>query len=659
MKRMIVLLVCIAFMAGPALVQAGDVTAPGDPVIGFPNNGDGSPPTGNWPDGEPPEAAIDNNAGTKYLHFDGEIAPGAGIQVTPSRGSTYVGGLTLTTANDDDRRDPATFQLSGSNDGGTTWTPIASGSANLPGGRGEMGPIIRFVELDSSFVPVAYTSYKLMFPTIKDVATGMMQIAEIELLEVGPTGGWMPSVDAGPDQALLLPVDSLTMNPTIDDYDSSPEDLTYSWSLLAGPAAADFGGTENNSDAVVTFPGGVAGIYTLELYVIDESGNDANDIIEVHVFGLDPDDDLVGHWKFNDGPDSLIAVDSVADGTTGLIDSRPEGGDPNWIEGWIPSEAPDNWALDFLDLGYVKVDPNDALPHADLDQEFAITIAAWMKPLDWDGNRRILQKGLSDNQYRLLAENDAFRFHLAGVGMLTTALPTTGVWHHVAATYDHSTMKIFFDGVEVASQAGGGNIATSSDPLYIGTKSEFVDPAVYPGDYFNGKLDDVRIYGRPLTQSEVRDLVAMGANAACAIDSINAPDTLVLSVVNYIDIDAVVFDAHGDTINYGWSSSDPANVTFDSAYIEDPRVTFEAEGVYTLRLTIDDGVYGLDADIYKEITIAVTNPTCQETIDAGFTIAGDLNDDCHVDFADVAIMAINWAKCITPGEAGCENPWAQ
>ncbi len=88
MKSIIVLMVCIAFMTGPALVQAGDVTAPGDPVIGFPNNGDGPPPTGNWPDNEPPEAAIDDNVGTKFLHFDGELAGGSGIQVTPSRGST-------------------------------------------------------------------------------------------------------------------------------------------------------------------------------------------------------------------------------------------------------------------------------------------------------------------------------------------------------------------------------------------------------------------------------------------------------------------------------------------------------------------------------------------------------------------------------------------
>jgi len=35
----------------------------------------------------------------------------------------------------------------------------------------------------------------------------------------------------------------------------------------------------------------------------------------------------------------------------------------------------------------------------------------------------------------------------------------------------------------------------------------------------------------------------------------------------------------------------------------------------------------------------------------------DLNQDCYVDLVDFALLAIDWAKCTTPGGSGCETPW--
>ena len=96
------------------------MTAPGDTLVGVPNDGD-------WPDAETPDLAIDNDSTTKFLHRKGG-ATATGIQVTPSVGATVVTGLTLTTANDTPTRDPITFELYGSNasiDG--PYTLIASG----------------------------------------------------------------------------------------------------------------------------------------------------------------------------------------------------------------------------------------------------------------------------------------------------------------------------------------------------------------------------------------------------------------------------------------------------------------------------------------------------------------------------------------------------
>lgn len=170
-----------------------DVTGAGDVVQGVPNDGafTGDYDLGwpvDWPwvgNHETPDHTIDNDATTKFLHFGGDVKP-TGIQVIPSVGATIVTRLTLTTANDGDKRDPTSFELYGSNDGiDGPYTLIAS------------GPIVDFAQATpwprqtKNATPivfknaVAYTSYQLLFPTIRTPATAKaMQIAEIELIGV-------------------------------------------------------------------------------------------------------------------------------------------------------------------------------------------------------------------------------------------------------------------------------------------------------------------------------------------------------------------------------------------------------------------------------------------------------------------------------------------
>ena len=98
--------------------------------------------------------------------------------------------------------------------------------------------------------------------------------------------------------------------------------------------------------------------------------------------------------------------------------------------------------LPLLDSSYVVV------PSAStLNPTAAITIAAWVKAEDWDGNGRIVQKGDGDTQYRLLDEGDLL-FELDGVTgeVITAPLPSVGEWHHVVGTYDGSTISIYVDG---------------------------------------------------------------------------------------------------------------------------------------------------------------------------------------------------------------------
>jgi chitodextrinase len=70
-------------------------------------------------------------------------------------------------------------------------------------------------------------------------------------------------------------------------------------------------------------------------------------------------------------------------------------------------------------------------------------------------------------------------------------------WTHLAATYDGSTLRLYVNGVQVASKAQTGTLATSAGVLTIGG-----DP-IY-GQYFAGRIDEVRVYSTALTPAQVQ-----------------------------------------------------------------------------------------------------------------------------------------------------------
>jgi len=168
-----------------------DVTAPGDAIQGVPNDGD-------WPGGETPDLAIDDDTATKYLHFKGDFDPdpgtgGTGFQITPAAGPTIVTGLTLTTANDVPGRDPIAFELSGSNDGiDGPYELIAEGDIV------DFAQEVEWPRFTMNATPIsfandkAYANYQVIFTAIRGPVGGSvnsMQIAEVELLGVkGPAG---------------------------------------------------------------------------------------------------------------------------------------------------------------------------------------------------------------------------------------------------------------------------------------------------------------------------------------------------------------------------------------------------------------------------------------------------------------------------------------
>ena len=88
-----------------------------------------------------------------------------------------------------------------------------------------------------------------------------------------------------------------------------------------------------------------------------------------------------------------------------------------------------------------------------------------------------------------------------------------GQWHHVAGVYDGANMFLYVDGTLDVSQPATGSIAQNSAPLRIGANAS--DGEDGTGYYFNGLIDEVSIYNRALTASEIQAIYTAGSGGKC------------------------------------------------------------------------------------------------------------------------------------------------
>ena len=90
------------------------------------------------------------------------------------------------------------------------------------------------------------------------------------------------------------------------------------------------------------------------------------------------------------------------------------------------------------------------------------------------------------------------------MGNLTGPSTVSGnVWTHLAATYDGSNIRIYYNGIEVTSSAATGDIY-QADPrdLWIGKFAT-------PNRYFPGSIADVRLYSTGLTSGNCLTLASI------------------------------------------------------------------------------------------------------------------------------------------------------
>ena len=141
-----------------------------------------------------------------------------------------------------------------------------------------------------------------------------------------------------------------------------------------------------------------------------------------------------------------------------------------------------------------------------------LTIALWIKTTEAGGlGQWYAGEGLVDGEVSGL-QNDfgtalcggKFAFGIGNVDTTLTSIQSVnnGAWHHVAATWSAATgaMKVYVDGLLDSSGMGPTGARTAiTDSLHLGNSHN-------GGHYFKGTLDDVELFGRDLSATEIASL---------------------------------------------------------------------------------------------------------------------------------------------------------
>jgi len=173
------------------------------------------------------------------------------------------------------------------------------------------------------------------------------------------------------------------------------------------------------------------------------------------------------------------------------------------------------WVVDG-ERGYYVVELSGNLDYIgfdDIQQSDDTTLSLWFNATAAASDERIIGQtsGLSGQSGPLRFEgvNSAIQ-HWNGNDwevIIPANTVVAGEWHHLAVVWeDNGDVTGYLDGIQYST--GTGTFDYDGPTFGIGSPFLFSDGGRDGGDYFEGRFDDIRIYGRTLTSSEVHHLYA-------------------------------------------------------------------------------------------------------------------------------------------------------
>jgi len=239
-----------------------------------------------------------------------------------------------------------------------------------------------------------------------------------------------------------------------------------------------------------------------------------------------------------------------------------------------------------------------------LSNRSAFAISAWVNPRS------------TGSRVGLIGQNDAIELGFistaslqlwtSGGGNVGTAWPyPMGEWHHLVAAGDGTMLSLWLDGVQVATQPQPtSSYGASSFPVRMGGGGVF-DAS---GNWFDGQLDEVKIYDRALTGPEIAVLASMPPVNSAPIVYAGADTTSsvgeVFGLMGSVSDDGNPSPPGQHSLQWTQVSGPMAANLFSSTTLF-TQVTFPVGGSYVFELLADDGEQtGEDT-----VTLDVSGPT--------------------------------------------------
>ena len=200
----------------------------------------------------------------------------------------------------------------------------------------------------------------------------------------------------------------------------------------------------------------------------------------------------VGYWPLDEGS-GTVAHDS-ADGYDATLVNGP-----TWTDGHTGKALHFDGQDDYADTG-TNI----------LDTTGNYSVAAWVQLDDLNGfQTAVSQDGISASAFFLQYSDadDRLAFSFSGVRALAPTPPQTGQWYHLVGVRDvvSDQLKLYVDG-----QLAG---TTSACPGEASQGHTVIGRAKYAGnqvDFWHGKIDQVHVYDRALSDAEVSELYESG-----------------------------------------------------------------------------------------------------------------------------------------------------